>query len=222
MKNINILGISDSMRVKKIVVLSVLGVASFIMFTLALKANAATLTRQLQLGMRGDDVSSLQAFLAKDATIYPQGLVTGYFGTLTRTAVSNFQTRNGLPAVGRVGPQTLAVINAQINGDGSAPSLNSLNVSVSSSTATINWNTNENSSAVVYYSTLPLSMTEGSATSGVTIGGSSMIAHTDFRSTHQATLSSLAPNTTYYYVLHVKDNLGNESISWPATFQTNQ
>jgi len=71
------------------------------MFGLAFTANAATLTRQLELGMRGDDVSSLQTFLAQDVTIYPQGLVTGYFGSLTKSAVSNFQARNGISTVGR-------------------------------------------------------------------------------------------------------------------------
>ena len=34
---------------------------------------AATLNRQLELGMSGSDVSDLQTFLAQDPTIYPQG-----------------------------------------------------------------------------------------------------------------------------------------------------
>lgn len=80
-----------------------------------LSANADTLYRELQVGMSGSDVSSLQAFLAKDKSLYPQGQVTGYFGLLTKKAVLNFQSRNGIQVVGRVGPITLKSINAQIN-----------------------------------------------------------------------------------------------------------
>lgn len=177
------------------------------------------LTRQLELGMKGADVSILQTFLAKDATIYPQGLVTAYFGSLTKSAVSNFQARNGISTVGRVGPVTLAAINAQLNGDQYSPSISGVTVSVANTSAYLSWNTNENASAVVYYSTSPLSMIEGSA---VTIGGSSVLAHSDLRSVHSTTLEYLNTNTMYYYVIYVRDALGNESITWPSTFRINQ
>lgn len=190
-------------------------------------ASAETLTRQLQLGMSGADVSVLQTFLARDNTIYPQGLVTGYFGSLTKSAVSNFQARNGIATVGRVGPQTLVVINAQMGGGSSvgtertAPSIYGTAVSVTNTSATLNWNTNENASSVLYYNTSPISMIESSANTGVTIGGSSVLVHADLRSSHTTTLTSLLPSTTYYYVVYVRDVSGNESISWPATFRTN-
>lgn len=183
-------------------------------------ASAEMLTRQLQLGMSGSDVSTLQVFLAKDATIYPQGLITGYFGSLTKSAVSNFQARNGISSIGRVGPVTIAAINTQMNGDNSSPWINPVSVSVTGQSATLSWNTNENASAVVYYGTSPLSMTEGSPTNGVTIGGYSMLVHTDLRTSHSATLTSLNANTVYYYVVYVKDGAGNESVTWPAVFQT--
>jgi len=197
------------------------------MFSLAYTASAATLYRQLELGMRGDDVSSLQTFLALDSTIYPQGLVTGYFGFLTKAAVSNFQIRNGISNVGRVGPITMAAINAQMNGgntvgfDRYAPSISLLSLSTTNTGVVLNWNTSENSSAIVYYSTSPLYMLEGSPTSSVTIGGSSFLVHTDLRSVHSASISGLQPNTTYHYVVYVKDGSGNESITWPSTFHTN-
>ena len=180
------------------------------------------LTRQLQLGMSGADVSSLQTFLAKDATIYPQGLVTGYFGFLTKSAVANFQVRNGIPSVGRVGPVTLAAINSQMNsGDNHSPAISSISVSTSNNTANINWNTDENSAAVIYYGTTFPVMIEGSPTSGVTIGGSSLLVSTTLQSNHSGVITSLLPNTTYYYVLYVRDGSGNESITWPSTFHTN-
>ncbi|MES3006013.1 MAG: peptidoglycan-binding protein [Patescibacteria group bacterium] len=191
-------------------------------------ASAALLTRQLQFGMSGSDVSDLQVFLAADRTIYPQGLVTGYFGSLTRAAVMNFQVRNGISPVGRVGPQTLAVINAQmgtgavVGTDRRAPAIGPVGITTASSAATFVWNTDENSSAVLYYSTNPMMLVEGSVVSGVAISGTSVIANLDLRSLHSVTLTGLQSNTRYYYVVLVKDASGNESITWPALFQTNQ
>lgn len=69
------------------------------------------LTRTLQLGMRGEDVELLQKILATDSDIYPEGLVTGYFGPLTQNAVKNFQKIAGLDQVGNVGPQTMERLN---------------------------------------------------------------------------------------------------------------
>lgn len=187
--------------------------------------HSQTLTRQLELGMRGNDVSALQTFLARDNTIYPQGLVTGYFGSLTKSAVSNFQARNGISTVGRVGPITLSAINAQMAGGVSgadiyAPSISGVNVSTTNSSATMSWNTSENSSAIIFYSTSPIPMTESSPTSSVAIGGTSLLLHTDLRTSHSGTLTGLQANTTYNYVLYVKDGTGNESVTWPATFRT--
>lgn len=78
-------------------------------------ARADTLYRELEVGMSGPDVSSLQTFLTQDKTLYPEGKVTGYFGSLTKKAVRNFQSRNGIKMIGRVGPLTLTAINAKMN-----------------------------------------------------------------------------------------------------------
>lgn len=193
---------------------------------LAHVASAAVLTRQLELGMRGNDVSDLQTFLAQDPAIYPQGLITGYFGPLTRTAVSNFQRQNGIKTVGRVGPITLAEINAQIgNGykvgtDRRSPTIGSIDIKTMSMAATISWSTDEGAAAIVYYSTSPLDMREAGPNTPVYIGGSSFLVHTDIRQNHVATLTGLQSNATYYYVLYVRDESGNESVTWPGTFRT--
>lgn len=69
------------------------------------------LTRSLSLGARGNDVKYLQEFLAKDPKIYyPEGLITGYFGPRTREAVKKWQQKNGIDAIGIVGPKTIAKI----------------------------------------------------------------------------------------------------------------
>lgn len=186
-------------------------------------ASAATLTRQLEVGMSGADVSALQTFLAQDSTLYPQGLVTGYFGFLTKSAVSNFQSRNGIAAVGRVGPATLPVLNAQMAGGGTgadvnAPTITGVNVSVSKNSATVSWNTNEQARGVVYYSSSPLTATEHG--NSVDVSGNTAMTDTNLRTSQSVAVSGLQATTTYYYLIYVTDQAGNVSVTWPATFQT--
>jgi hypothetical protein len=73
----------------------------------------------LHLGSSGSAVSELQRFLALNPAIYPQGEVTGYFGTLTLKAVQRFQSKYGIAKPGEivygyVGPATRAKLNALI------------------------------------------------------------------------------------------------------------
>ncbi len=78
-------------------------------------------SRTIQLGDSGDDVSRLQRYLALDKAIYPEGLVTGYYGALTEAAVKRWQAKfyvvsSGTPAStgwGVVGPRTAAVLAIQ-------------------------------------------------------------------------------------------------------------
>jgi len=75
----------------------------------------------LKFGVRSDDVKYLQMFLkAQGTNIYPEGLVTGYYGSMTTAAVTRFQekyadeilTPLGLNAgTGITGQNTLAKIN---------------------------------------------------------------------------------------------------------------
>jgi peptidoglycan hydrolase-like protein with peptidoglycan-binding domain len=69
------------------------------------------LARQLSKGMTGEEVKLLQEVLATDPSIYPEGIINGIFGPRTEAAVKKFQEKNGLDAVGRVGPQTLSRLN---------------------------------------------------------------------------------------------------------------
>lgn len=64
------------------------------------------LTRELATGLKGEDVSVLQQFLV-NAEVYPEALVTGYFGSLTRLAVQRFQREQNIsPSSGYFGPLT--------------------------------------------------------------------------------------------------------------------
>ena len=80
-------------------------------------------TQALSLGSRGDDVRNLQTFLAHPPTggpdIYPEGLITGYYGPLTEKAIQRFQAKHNIVSAGahdttgygRLGPRTLARVN---------------------------------------------------------------------------------------------------------------
>jgi len=79
---------------------------------------ATTFSKSLYKGIQNSDVTALQSFLKSQGTdIYPEGLVTGYFGSATEKAVQRFQAKYGLSqlgdsAYGFVGPKTRAKINA--------------------------------------------------------------------------------------------------------------
>jgi peptidoglycan hydrolase-like protein with peptidoglycan-binding domain len=73
--------------------------------------NVSTLLTLLKQGSRGDAVKTLQALLAADSSIYPEGNITGFFGPLTAAAVKRFQKNHGLEQVGHVGPKTLKKLN---------------------------------------------------------------------------------------------------------------
>jgi len=78
------------------------------------------IVRTLKQGMSGSDVTALQAFLAADSRIYPEGTISGYFGLLTQYAVQRFQSRHGLvtsgtpdsTGYGLVGPGTRNLITS--------------------------------------------------------------------------------------------------------------
>ncbi|HTR18678.1 MAG TPA: peptidoglycan-binding domain-containing protein [Candidatus Paceibacterota bacterium] len=82
------------------------------------------LTRSLSLGASGADVASLQSFLIAQGDL--QASATGYFGTLTQAAVSQWQQQHGVVAggdptavgLGVVGPKTRAAIQTSCAGAG--------------------------------------------------------------------------------------------------------
>lgn len=71
------------------------------------QAGLVDLITTLKQGDQGENVKTLQALLASDTDVYPEGLLTGYFGSLTAKAVRKFQAKHGLSPVGNVGPRTV-------------------------------------------------------------------------------------------------------------------
>jgi peptidoglycan hydrolase-like protein with peptidoglycan-binding domain len=212
------------------------GVAVLLVSTLGIPSVNAEgvftpISAQVNIGETSANVTNLQTFLAADRTVYPEGIITGYYGPLTAAAVSRFQAKYGIDVVGRVGPLTLSKINSLIiTGTWSgmsnltAPQFLAMTNSVSSNSATITWTTNELATAKVFYHTSPITMNEGDINSvgfGST-NGSVAVNDNLARNTQQVVLTGLMPNTTYYYVVVATDSNGNVSVWNPnTTFRTN-
>ena len=74
------------------------------------------LTKSLSRGMSSEEVSTLQEILAADPEVYPEGLVTGFFGALTEKAVKRFQKKYGVEQLGIVGPKTRGALQSFLSG----------------------------------------------------------------------------------------------------------
>ncbi len=68
----------------------------------------------LSVGSEGEQVKLLQTLLSSDTELYPEAMITGYYGPATRRAIERFQRRNGLESVGFVGPRTRMALNSWI------------------------------------------------------------------------------------------------------------
>ena len=87
---------------------------------------SATFTQTLERGAQGSDVYRLQQLLASDPSLFPEALITGYYGSLTVAAVGRFQLKYGVvaspndPGYGIVGPRTRAKLQ-EVFGGSNAP-----------------------------------------------------------------------------------------------------
>ncbi|MDO8183428.1 MAG: peptidoglycan-binding protein [bacterium] len=202
----------------------------------------AAISSQLDLGDRGSEVTELQTYLATNVSIYPEGLVTGYFGQLTKAAVERFQTSQGIvsqgtPATtgyGRVGPQTMAKINSLLGFGGGpvygggqsswdiSPRLSNPTVQYTNTAATISWTTSELTQGQVYWNNVPLQLNEAAGPHQQPyVSGNLALAAGGLQTYHTVTISNLQANTTYYYLIRSVDNIGNMSMIWPSFFKTN-
>lgn len=198
----------------------------------------AAITSTLDLGSQGSQVTELQTYYSGDPSIYPSGLITGYFGSLTAKATQNFQIeqniiKSGTPSTtgfGRVGPQTMARINTLMGTGGAvgssnidaAPIFSNVSVSHSSNSATFTWNTNEASQGQVYYDTNTLTSNEATGPRQQPYVSGAYATDNAGQFNHSITITNLQSNTTYYFLLRSVDSLGNLSMTWPSSFQTNQ
>jgi peptidoglycan hydrolase-like protein with peptidoglycan-binding domain len=205
-------------------------VSLFVVLSLGLgsgMAHAATLSTQMSIGSTGGDVRSLQTYLATNADLYPEGLVTGYFGSLTQAAVQRFQAAQGIvssgtPATtgyGRVGPATMARLNQLMGSTGDqaiVPVLGSPHVQYGRTGATITWATNEPTKGQVYFDTIAIRADEATGPMQQPYVSGTLASDPALQTSHSITLSGLQPDTTYYYLVRAIDSDGNISITWPS------
>jgi len=197
----------------------------------------ASITSSLDLGSTGTQVTELQTYLATNATIYPERLVTGYYGALTEAAVQRFQVAQGIvtsgtPAstgYGRVGPTTMARINALNNGTpistntpwDSVPVIGTPSVSRSNTTATFTWSTNEVTTGQVFWSAMPITSDEATGPRQQPyVSGALALDAGGMQTAHTVTVSNLQANTVYYYLVRGIDSVGNMSMTLPGSFRT--
>ncbi|MDD2677799.1 MAG: peptidoglycan-binding domain-containing protein [Candidatus Paceibacterota bacterium] len=75
-------------------------------------ANCSFFSADLYYGMTSPEVKCLQQFLANLGNdIYPEKLITGYYGPLTMAAVKRYQALQGIMTTGYFGPLTRAKVN---------------------------------------------------------------------------------------------------------------
>ena len=204
----------------------VLSLALFASFAIPQKSEAS-ITSYMGVGSTGGDVTELQQFLATNFSIYPEGIVSGYFGGLTKAAVTQFQVAFDIDQVGVVGPVTSSQINSIMalgfGLDTKASIMTNLSVQTSNNSATVSWSTNELGKGQVFYSTSPIVSTEtsGHAQLPYTSGTLAVSTFSSATNSHAINLTGLQSNTQYYYVARSIDNAGNVSLSQMHTFRTN-
>jgi len=75
-------------------------------------SSCSIFSQDLYYGMKASEVKCLQQFLANlGNNIYPEKLITGYYGPLTQAAVQRYQALKGIITTGYFGPLTRAAVN---------------------------------------------------------------------------------------------------------------
>ena len=78
-------------------------------------SSCSIFSQDLYYGMNASEVKCLQQFLVNlGENIYPEKLITGYFGPLTQAAVKRYQALKGIITTGYFGPLTRAKINSEL------------------------------------------------------------------------------------------------------------
>jgi hypothetical protein len=80
--------------------------------------NKLRLKQEYGIGATNEEIKILQKILATDASIYPEGMVTGYFGPLTAKAITRLQTKYKLENRGVLTAETRDFINSILEAHG--------------------------------------------------------------------------------------------------------
>gem|GEM_PF-1784174 len=152
----------------------------------------------LRRGSSGEDVRLLQQFLTLYATSSAPA-VTGYFGTLTKQAVKEFQRKESIDPIGIVGPKTRARILALSNSK-----LAQANARTASSTAEV----------VPEITSVTFSTEVGEDGSGV--GSTTVFASTTKNIYAILTLANAQQSTAIGLVRYFKDAYVDSEVTHPS------
>ena len=211
---------------KKTKLTSLYFVAGAFLLSLAYGADKAhaTIDTDLGVGSRGNEVTELQQFLSGSPSIYPERLVTGYFGTLTRDAVEQFQIHYEIPSVGRVGPLTRARINSLMTTgldlDVTVPVISANSPDSDNNGSSISVTTNEPATVQVFYDTKPLVINEITSMRNIPLISGLFTTPSTMGTSHEIEINNLTADTDYHYVIRAIDRSGNISLTLPSTLQT--
>ena len=86
------------------------------------ETSGGRITKVLKYGMSDAEVTLLQTWLSSDTTVYPEGIISGWFGPLTKTAVIRFQEKYASEILTPLG----LLKGTGLVGGSSRPKLNSL------------------------------------------------------------------------------------------------
>lgn len=151
----------------------------------------------LNKGTRSDAVAVLQTLLAKDAQIYPEGYVTGYYGTLTSVAVLRFKNKHDKP---KLSVESITV-----------PHIFGITATTTKISMTVVWKTDMPTSGKIWWGSPgpldPERMTPISAAG--------------FSKNHRADFSGIIyASTTYAFIIAASDHDGNTSTTTEQIYVT--
>jgi len=193
---------------------------------------AYAFTQNLRYGHSSIDVRSLQDCLKSESTIYPEGLVTGYFGSLTKAAVIRFQEKYadeilkplGLSkGTGFVGKSTMAKLNVVC---GTSPEVEVIIEEESNPEVGIEPEFEVDTIAPIISNIGVSDITANSAkitwqtneiTKCLTNWGESIFGWSSpvsgWGTSHWVRLINLQTDTTYHFTIIVQDKAGNETVA---------
>lgn len=72
----------------------------------------------IKMGSTGESIKNIQKFLSRDKMIYPEGIATGYFGSMTKKAIEKFQDRQDLKVTGEFNDETRVALENLMQAEG--------------------------------------------------------------------------------------------------------
>ena len=174
-------------------------------------AKQIPIARDLKLGSSGDDVKALQKVLASIAGIYPEKLVTGYYGSLTEKAVGRLQVKYKLTSSGVVSGDTLKKVNELQSESNTAPTISALTITpLSYSSSMVSWKTDQLSTTEIFYSSAPFTTTSDKLT----------VKDMTLSRSHAVEITRLSPSTKYYFTIVSANTVSHESSRAAGEFIT--